>query len=802
MKKFLASLAVLLLSGTLLSGAATPATATSSETYNFNTSGDLLNNFNATIGSGYSSSNYSQTTTGGIADSGAINAPGNLNAVFGSKNSYSIGSQGSKYTFSAFIKSEGGNGYAGMGFSANPAAAGTYSGSFPYRPDDALGISVHGGGFVFHNGATDYAANWNNGSGAGITSVTPYTGFDLIGNTANSVDKWYKIIFIVDVIADSKFNIRVEVWPANGTTGALRNASASAIFEVPNLTNTAISSAPTIKSYINFSGYRVTYYDNFAIDLAGNASIVSAGAPVVLTNSNTVSGSTLTFNGNVTSENGSAVTDRGFVYANHSSPTLSDTKVSVGTGAGTYTHTTANLSGGTYYVRAFATNSTGTTYGADQTSTITEAPTLTWAPTNTSAYVSQSPLTPSAAATSNSSGAITYAVNSAGTTNCTVNSSTGVLTYTAAGNCVVRATVAAAGAYSTATLDKTFTLSANTAPGAPTSVSATAGNAVASVSWTAPIDTGGTTVNSYTVTTSPGGETCSATAPATTCEVLRLTNGTAYTFAVTATNTTGTSAASNSSAAVTPTAPVVAPAPSSGGGGAAPTPTPVAVPQISGVEVIAGKVKGTSVVKVKLNDAAKTAKDESIRVKLFDAKGQVIKEFTVPISGSDPTSLQIELPIAIGNFTVEATTVDSAGVAAPSVAQSAVIIEKKFVVRAAPNKAPVLAGSPIMLGASTLGPITFSPQSALLSSSAKATLLKLAAQLKATKSQLALTGFSMNSKSSAAFKYNLARTRASTVAKFLKNQGLSNVFFIYGYGPLNPVQSIGSARKVEVRFIK
>jgi Zn-dependent metalloprotease/fibronectin type 3 domain-containing protein len=95
------------------------------------------------------------------------------------------------------------------------------------------------------------------------------------------------------------------------------------------------------------------------------------------------------------------------------------------------------------------------------------------------------------------------------------------------------------------------TPTASTAPGAPTGLTATAGDAQAVVSWTAPVSDGGSAITGYTVTASPGGASVS-TAGATSGTVSGLANGTAYTFTVTATNSAGTSLASSPSAAVTP----------------------------------------------------------------------------------------------------------------------------------------------------------------------------------------------------------------------------------------------------------
>lgn len=77
-------------------------------------------------------------------------------------------------------------------------------------------------------------------------------------------------------------------------------------------------------------------------------------------------------------------------------------------------------------------------------------------------------------------------------------------------------------------------------PGAPADVSATAGDRQVTVDWTAPADDGGSAITSYTVTSSPGGKTVTVGGAKRTATVTGLTNGTTYTFTVTATNSVGT----------------------------------------------------------------------------------------------------------------------------------------------------------------------------------------------------------------------------------------------------------------------
>jgi hypothetical protein len=122
---------------------------------------------------------------------------------------------------------------------------------------------------------------------------------------------------------------------------------------------------------------------------------------------------------------------------------------------------------------------------------------MTWAPTNTTFGGPENQLTPNnlAVVTNPVSGGgpITYSVINAGASGCTVNATTGVITYTAAGTCLVRATSAATANYYSAYKEATFTFQAtpsvtvtsppiSSSPSATTTALATTGGSIFSKS--------------------------------------------------------------------------------------------------------------------------------------------------------------------------------------------------------------------------------------------------------------------------------------------------------------------------------
>jgi len=184
-----------------------------------------------------------------------------------------------------------------------------------------------------------------------------------------------------------------------------------------------------------------------------------------------------------------------------------------------------------------------------------------------------------------------------------------------------------------------------TKPDAPTGVSATSGgNATSTISWTAPSD-GGSAITSYTAT-SNAGQTCSSTTT-TTCSVSGLTNGTPYTFTVTATNTIGTSDPSSASASATPTAPIVitppvVTPPSSGGGGGYTyvEPTPTVDPAVVAAAIAAQKALAEkAAAEAKVVAAAKALADAKAAEEKAAAEAALLAEIKALQEKADAEAL-------------------------------------------------------------------------------------------------------------------------------------------------------------------
>lgn len=119
----------------------------------------------------------------------------------------------------------------------------------------------------------------------------------------------------------------------------------------------------------NTTYYIRTYATNAAGTVYGiwDASMTTGdGLPEVYSDSvSEVRASSIVCHGSIYSDGGFTITERGFCYSStNANPTIEDMHATGGVGAGSYSCTLLSLSASTtYYLRAYATNSTGTKYG-------------------------------------------------------------------------------------------------------------------------------------------------------------------------------------------------------------------------------------------------------------------------------------------------------------------------------------------------------------------------------------------------------------------------------------------------------
>lgn len=111
----------------------------------------------------------------------------------------------------------------------------------------------------------------------------------------------------------------------------------------------------------NFAGEGLSRNDGYSVRcLKNNLDVLNVNTADL----SDITLNTATVRGNITSGGVATVTTRGLCWATRRNPTVSDSITIEGTGSGSFTSTITGLSTGTtYYIRAYATNSEGTSYG-------------------------------------------------------------------------------------------------------------------------------------------------------------------------------------------------------------------------------------------------------------------------------------------------------------------------------------------------------------------------------------------------------------------------------------------------------
>ncbi|MGF6258773.1 hypothetical protein OKW20_005900 [Ensifer sp. LBL] len=218
-----------------------------------------------------------------------------------------------------------------------------------------------------------------------------------------------------------------------------------------------------------------------------------------------------------------------------------------GTGSQSPVTVTGLTNGVDYTFSVTATNAAGTSAASATSNSVTPAAAQTISFDNPGTQTFGT--TPVLTATSDSGLSPTF---TSGTQHVCSITSDGKLTFVAAGTCTINALQAGSPAHlPAAEVSQSFTV-IPVVPGAPLIGSVTAGDTQATITFAAPASNGGATIVDYTVTANPGG--ASFTAAVSPIIATALTNGTAYTFTVTANNAAGAGATSATSNAVTPVA--------------------------------------------------------------------------------------------------------------------------------------------------------------------------------------------------------------------------------------------------------
>jgi hypothetical protein len=158
----------------------------------------------------------------------------------------------------------------------------------------------------------------------------------------------------------------------------------------PTLSDDSVSFGPSTGAFTclidNLTQSTIYYVRAYAINslntVYGNEeSLTTIDLPIVTTEAITnLTHTGVTSGGNVTSDGGSNVLARGVCYSTSSNPTLSNNFTVNGTGTGVFVSNVTGLAQGTtYYLRAYATNLAGTTYGGEVSFIPVTTPTVTTA---------------------------------------------------------------------------------------------------------------------------------------------------------------------------------------------------------------------------------------------------------------------------------------------------------------------------------------------------------------------------------------------------------------------------------------
>jgi hypothetical protein len=159
---------------------------------------------------------------------------------------------------------------------------------------------------------------------------------------------------------------------------------------------------------------------------------------------------------------------------------------------------------------------------------------------------------------------------------------------------------------------------------------------------------------------------------------------------------------------------------------------------------------------------------------------------TAPISGGSPAPVIPTPPVIVPPKPTEPVT--------PVVPIVVPVPLAKAIEKILPNNVPVLTGTPVV------SPILFNPYSAKLDAKDMAVIKDAAQALKDKSGWLFVTGFVKYEGAGTKIEKNLAKARATAVAKQLAKLGLKVKIGYLGYGAPNKLTPKPTDRKVELRW--
>ena len=255
-------------------------------------------------------------------------------------------------------------------------------------------------GFVYGTSESNLSSNVESGSGTGsytktITGLSHSTTYYYKAYATNAVGTSYGEVKQFTTVAINAPTVQTNAATGVTATGATLSGNVTGdggatvtargfVYGTSenSLTNNVQSGSGTgsyTKALTGLSHSTTYYYKAYATNAAGTSygeirqfATEAINAPTVQTNSAaSVTATTASLSGNVTSDGGATVTSRGFMYGTSESNMSQTTQCGTGTGA-----FDARLTGlahsTTYYYKAFATNSVGTSYGEVKTFSTTQ----------------------------------------------------------------------------------------------------------------------------------------------------------------------------------------------------------------------------------------------------------------------------------------------------------------------------------------------------------------------------------------------------------------------------------------------